>query len=101
MSSNLILKNENVIPEISEKAILHLIMLILGKLFYTYKLIRIALKPSILMTSILLAQLLNVNVKLMLIIFFLFDRRGFFKKEKKEACFILTCYIVLLHRVIV
>ena len=100
MSSNLILKNENVIPEISEKAILHLIMLILGKLFYTYKLIQIALKPSILMTSILLAQLLNVNVKLMLIIF-LFDRRGFFKKEKKEACFILTCYIVLLHRVTV
>ena len=100
MSSNLILKNENVIPEISEKAILHLIMLILGKLFYTYKLIHIALKPSILMTSILLAQLLNVNVTLMLIIF-LFDTRGFFKKEKKEACFILTCYIVLLHRVIV
>ena len=100
MSSNLILKNENVIPEISEKPILHLIMLILGKLFYTYKLIHIALKPSILMTSILLAQLLNVNVKLMLIIF-LFDRRGFFKKEKKEACFILTCYIVLLHRVTV
>ena len=100
MSSNLILKNENVIPEISEKAILHLIMLILGKLFYTYKLIHIALKPSILMTSILLAQLLNVNVTLMLIIF-LFDTRGFFKKEKKEACFILTCYIVLLYRVIV
>ena len=100
MSSNLILKNENVIPEISEKAILHPIMLILGKLFYTYKLIHIALKPSILMTSILLAQLSNVNVKLMLIIF-LFDRRGFFKKEKKEACFILTCYIVLLHRVTV
>ena len=100
MSSNLTLKNENVIPEISEKAILHLIMLILGKLFYTYKLIHIALKPSILMTSILLAQLLNVNVTLMLIIF-LFDTRGFFKKEKKEACFILTCYIVLLHRVIV
>ena len=100
MSSNLTLKNENVIPEISEKAILHPIMLILGKLFYTYKLIHIALKPSILMTSILLAQLLNVNVTLMLIIF-LFDTRGFFKKEKKEACFILTCYIVLLHRVIV
>ena len=84
MSSNLILKNENVIPEISEKAILHLIMLILGKLFYTYKLIHIALKPSILMTSILLAQLLNVNVKLMLIIFFCLIGVVFLRKRRKK-----------------